>query len=119
MPVVESLTRQVSGSERREVSEEENKAVIRRWIEAYNERDMQAQADVRAPGYVAHVPGAPGPWTRRPGRSSSPPSGRPFPTFGSRWRTSLPRETWWRRVWPSMAPTAAAGYLLCDPPTFV
>jgi steroid delta-isomerase-like uncharacterized protein len=47
--------------ERRAVSEEENKAVIRRWIEAYNERDMQAEADVLAPGYVAHVPAAPGP----------------------------------------------------------
>jgi steroid delta-isomerase-like uncharacterized protein len=43
------------------VAEEENKAVIRRWIEAYNQRDMQAEADVLAPGYVAHVPGAPGP----------------------------------------------------------
>jgi steroid delta-isomerase-like uncharacterized protein len=48
------------------VSEEDNKAVIRRWIEAYNNRDMQAEADVLAPGYVAgsyvaHVPGAPGP----------------------------------------------------------
>ena len=43
------------------VSEEENKVVIRRWIEAYNERDLEAEADVLAPGYVAHVPGAPGP----------------------------------------------------------
>jgi steroid delta-isomerase-like uncharacterized protein len=43
------------------VSEEDNKAVIRRWIEAYNNRDMQAEADVLAPGYVAHVPAAPGP----------------------------------------------------------
>ena len=43
------------------MSEEENKAVIRRWIEAYNDRDMQAEADARAPGYVAHVPGAPSP----------------------------------------------------------
>jgi steroid delta-isomerase-like uncharacterized protein len=43
------------------VSEEENKAVIRRWIEAYNERDLEAEADVLAPGYVAHVPVAPGP----------------------------------------------------------
>jgi predicted ester cyclase len=43
------------------VSAEDNKAVIRRWIEAYNNRDMQAEADARAPGYVAHVPAAPGP----------------------------------------------------------
>jgi steroid delta-isomerase-like uncharacterized protein len=43
--------------------------VLLRWIEAYNERDMQTEADVRAPGYVAHVSGAPGPldseaWTQ-------------------------------------------------------
>lgn len=43
------------------VSVEENKALIRRWIEAYNERDLQAEADVLAAGYVAHVPAAPGP----------------------------------------------------------
>jgi steroid delta-isomerase-like uncharacterized protein len=48
-------------SERRKVSEEdENKAVVRRWIEAYNERDLEAEADARAPGYVAHAPGLPG-----------------------------------------------------------
>ena len=43
------------------MSAEENKALIRRWIEAYNERDLQAEADLLAPGYVAHVPAAPGP----------------------------------------------------------
>jgi steroid delta-isomerase-like uncharacterized protein len=50
-------------SERRNVSEQEdNKAIIRRWIEAYNDRDIQqVEADVLAPGYVAHTPVAPGP----------------------------------------------------------
>ena len=43
------------------MSAEKNKAVIRQWIEAYNERDLQAEADLLAPGYVAHVPAAPGP----------------------------------------------------------
>jgi steroid delta-isomerase-like uncharacterized protein len=48
---------------------EENRAVVRRWIEAYNNRDMQAEADARAPGFLAHVPTAPGPlgsesWSR-------------------------------------------------------
>jgi steroid delta-isomerase-like uncharacterized protein len=38
---------------------DDNKTVIRRWIEAYNERDLEAEADILAPGYVAHVPGAP------------------------------------------------------------
>ncbi len=47
----------------------DNKAVVRRWIEAYNKRDTQAEADARAPGYVAHAPGLPGPldseaWTQ-------------------------------------------------------
>jgi steroid delta-isomerase-like uncharacterized protein len=43
------------------VSEEDNKAVIRRWIEAYNQRDLEAEAEVLAPGFVAHVPGTPAP----------------------------------------------------------
>jgi steroid delta-isomerase-like uncharacterized protein len=40
---------------------EDNKAVIRRWIEAFNERDLEAEADVLAPSFVAHVPDAPAP----------------------------------------------------------
>jgi steroid delta-isomerase-like uncharacterized protein len=43
------------------VSEEDNKAIIRRWIEAFNQRDLQGEADVLAPGFVAHVPDAPAP----------------------------------------------------------
>ena len=43
------------------MSAEENKAVIRRWIEAYNERDLEAEAAVLAPDFVAHVPAVPGP----------------------------------------------------------
>jgi steroid delta-isomerase-like uncharacterized protein len=37
---------------------EENKDVVRRWIEAYNERDLKAEAGVLAPGFVAHVSAA-------------------------------------------------------------
>ena len=43
------------------MSAEENKAVLRRWIEAYNERDLETEANLLAPDYVAHVPAAPGP----------------------------------------------------------
>jgi steroid delta-isomerase-like uncharacterized protein len=43
------------------MSEEDNKAVIRRWIEAYNQRDLEAEANLLAPGFVAHVPDAPAP----------------------------------------------------------
>jgi predicted ester cyclase len=43
------------------VSAEENEAVFRRWINAYNDRDKQGEADARAPGYVAHAPGVPDP----------------------------------------------------------
>jgi predicted ester cyclase len=43
------------------VSAAENEAVFRRWIDAFNDRDRQAEADARAPGYVAHAPGATGP----------------------------------------------------------
>ncbi len=41
--------------------QEDNKAVVRRWIEAYNERDLEAEAAVLAPGLVVHVSAAPGP----------------------------------------------------------
>jgi predicted ester cyclase len=37
-------------------SVERNKAVSRRWIEVFNDRDDVAEADVRAPDYVAHAP---------------------------------------------------------------
>ena len=43
------------------MSAEENKAVVRGWIEAFNERDLQGEADLLAAGFVAHVPAAPGP----------------------------------------------------------
>jgi predicted ester cyclase len=37
-------------------SVEHNKAVSRRWIEVFNERDDAAEADVRTQGYVAYAP---------------------------------------------------------------
>jgi hypothetical protein len=37
-------------------SVERNKAVSRRWIEVFNERDDAAEADVRARDYVAYAP---------------------------------------------------------------
>jgi predicted ester cyclase len=52
-------------------SAEHNKAVCRRWIDVFNERDDAAEADVRAPDYVAYAPASlePAPldseaWTR-------------------------------------------------------
>ncbi len=42
--------------------QEDNKAVVRRWIETFNNPDtQQVEAEVLAPGYVAHAPGFPGP----------------------------------------------------------
>jgi SnoaL-like domain len=35
--------------------------IVLRWIEAFNERDLEAEKDVLAPGYVAHVPAATSP----------------------------------------------------------
>jgi predicted ester cyclase len=57
---VDSLSR---CSERREVSEEgENRAVVRRWIEAFNNPyTPQTEVDALAPGYIAHAPWLPGP----------------------------------------------------------
>jgi predicted ester cyclase len=47
---------------RRKVSEEDNKAVVRRWIETFNNPyTPQTEVDVLAPGYIAHGPGLPGP----------------------------------------------------------
>jgi hypothetical protein len=54
------------------VSEEENKAVIGRWIEAFNERDLEGEADLLASGYVAHVPSP-------QDRSSPTPARKPLP----------------------------------------
>jgi steroid delta-isomerase-like uncharacterized protein len=39
----------------------ENAATVRQWIDAYNARDLEAEAAARAPGFLVHVPGAPGP----------------------------------------------------------
>lgn len=52
-------------------SAEENRTAARRWIEAFNARDDQAEADARTADYIAHAPASiePGPldsdgWTR-------------------------------------------------------
>jgi steroid delta-isomerase-like uncharacterized protein len=37
-------------------SVERNKALSRRWIDVFNQRDAEAEAAVRAPDYVAHAP---------------------------------------------------------------
>ena len=42
-----------------DTSVERNKAVSRRWIDVFNARDDAAEADVRAPDYVAHAPASP------------------------------------------------------------
>jgi steroid delta-isomerase-like uncharacterized protein len=39
----------------------ENAATVRRWIDAYNARDLEAESAARAPGFLVHAPGAPGP----------------------------------------------------------
>lgn len=39
-----------------DTSVEQNKAVSQRWIDVFNARDDAAEADVRAPDYVAHAP---------------------------------------------------------------
>ena len=45
-----------------EVSAEDNKTVVRRWIETFNNPyTPQTEVDVLAPGYIAHAPGLPSP----------------------------------------------------------
>jgi steroid delta-isomerase-like uncharacterized protein len=43
------------------VSIEENKAVVRQWFQAFNDRDLLAEGAARSADFVAHVPGAPAP----------------------------------------------------------
>ena len=41
---------------------DENRAVVRRWIETFNNPyTPQTEVDVLAPGYIAHAPWLPGP----------------------------------------------------------
>ncbi|HET6320186.1 MAG TPA: ester cyclase [Chloroflexota bacterium] len=43
------------------MSAEDNKSIILRWLQAFNERDWATEAAYRAPDYVAYLAGAPGP----------------------------------------------------------
>jgi predicted ester cyclase len=70
LPAIDLTSALMGWSERSAaVSADDHKAIVRRWIEAYNDRDEQAEADARTPDYVAHAPGLPGPlnsegWTQ-------------------------------------------------------
>lgn len=41
------------------MSIEENKAVVRRWFQAFNDRDLAAEEAARSADFAAYVPGAP------------------------------------------------------------
>jgi steroid delta-isomerase-like uncharacterized protein len=43
------------------VSIEDNKAVVRRWFQAFNDRDLAAEEAARSADFAAHVPGAAAP----------------------------------------------------------
>jgi steroid delta-isomerase-like uncharacterized protein len=43
------------------MSADDNKSLNLRWIQAFNERDWATEAACRAPDYVAHLSGMPGP----------------------------------------------------------
>jgi predicted ester cyclase len=51
-----SVTNEAAPDTTTDTSVERNKAVCRRWIEVFNERDDAAEADVRTQDYVAHAP---------------------------------------------------------------
>jgi steroid delta-isomerase-like uncharacterized protein len=53
-PTADTTTEPTEASDATSV--ERNKAVSRRWIEVFNERDDAGEADVRAQDYVAHAP---------------------------------------------------------------
>ena len=51
------------------MSADDHKAVVRQWIEGWNDPEAPPEADYRARGYVAHAPGVPVPldsegWTQ-------------------------------------------------------
>jgi len=50
-PAIEETAREGRGA-----SAEENRLVARRWIDAFNTRDDEGEADARTPDYVAHAP---------------------------------------------------------------
>jgi len=50
-PAIEETARDGHGA-----SAEENRLVARRWIDAFNTRDDEGEADARTPDYVAHAP---------------------------------------------------------------
>jgi len=88
-------------------SVEHNKAVSRRWVEAFNERDDAAEADVRGPDFVA-TPlqvWSPSRWIQRPGPGFSRDSSRGSRIFGSRSKTRLERAAWSRSACTSRART--------------
>jgi steroid delta-isomerase-like uncharacterized protein len=43
------------------MSIEESKGVVRRWFQAFNDRDLAAEEAARSADFAAHVPGAPAP----------------------------------------------------------
>jgi hypothetical protein len=90
------------------VSGEDNKAVVRRWIEAYNNRDTQAEADARAPGYVAHAPGLPGPLNSEAWSQVLASFTEAFPDLRLTVEDIFCGGTWSRPVLPSKAPTVAS-----------
>jgi predicted ester cyclase len=45
-----------TAQDRRGASAEDNRLVARRWIEAFNTRDDEGEANARTPDYVAHAP---------------------------------------------------------------
>jgi hypothetical protein len=78
-------------------STEENKALVRRWIEElFNEGDFEVANEIIAPGSVLHDP--PSPTSRMVPRATSASSAStapPSPTPASPWRTNWPRAIGW------------------------
>ena len=59
-----NTTRRTEGHATREeapMAVEDNKAVVRRWFQAFNDRDMATEEAVRASDFLAYVAGVPGP----------------------------------------------------------
>jgi hypothetical protein len=91
------------------VSEEDNKAVVRRWIETFNNPyTPQTEVDVLAPGYIAHAPALPGPLDLEAWSRFTASFVEAFPDLRLTVEDIFSGGTWSRRVLPSEAPTAAS-----------